>query len=828
MATFTGNVEGGISIGGSAAVGFTHGSGPVDNDLVFEWDLDGDGDFDQPEENVTAYIVDGNSRTGRDFPSQINGKAGPGSLRLTARNDDNRFNHFNTASPLNTAPFSLGTGRAFRVRTSTSSPVDPVLKAKDRFDGPGDLGVDETGKTWTNQTANLWTRNGTGGATATLIAGEAIATVDIGVSNCFVQATRLDGGVAVIYRFTDVNNFGYVWFASGTLFHITRTAGVETQHETYAVSWRYGPATLGALVNGSTITGYLGGVPVFTGSTALSSSATKVGIAGFLTTNTALDFRAWTTVPAEVEGVLWTGDVTSVNPSVDRNHDKTAEIVAEGRLAKAAIQQVETASHLFGIPTGIQVGEVLSAAELAQPPGLIDLGDVTTGAVHFERGQALELARRLEETEIGFLYEMQEGPIGYEKRSARSAATPTGLWSDAAGAQFQFEEIELLDFRQEIFNRALAGLAPRCMTWPPPEAFDSASTAAGVANDVLVTMPTTVNEGDLLLVLIASTVVTSGRQWSVPHGWKQIINESDSIRLRAYAKVALGSEASTNVLFYDDGSPNAGGLWIAEIRRIPKGQWFGSLEGVAQAPCVVADVVAGDNPSKAYTPPALPVPWGREPTYFLVARAGLGSVLGGTGGAQQSPPGYLSGVSADQDGAANQFDIGFHLAAKIDSLDTETPGAFGSDGFGGYLVVCATTIAVRGWNGDPPLNNGRQVVQVDDLASQTRHNMVRTYPTIPELFASTADANAYASRITALYGNDRPIFSITFTANKTAAYRQQAIRRRVGDMIHLTANGTGADQTGMGVDGDFFIENIRHRWSDGGKLWTVTWELSPA
>jgi hypothetical protein len=102
--------------------------------------------------------------------------------------------------------------------------------------------------------------------------------------------------------------------------------------------------------------------------------------------------------------------------------------------------------------------------------------------------------------------------------------------------------------------------------------------------------------------------------------------------------------------------------------------------------------------------------------------------------------------------------------------------------------------------------------------------MVRTYPTVPELFGSDADADAYADRVIALYGNDRPLFALTFTANKNEAYRAQAYRRRVGDMIHLTATG----DSGMGVDGDYFIESIAHRWAEGGLLWTVTWELSPA
>ena len=62
------------------------------------------------------------------------------------------------------------------------------------------------------------------------------------------------------------------------------------------------------------------------------------------------------------------------------------------------------------------------------------------------------------------------------------------------------------------------------------------------------------------------------------------------------------------------------------------------------------------------------------------------------------------------------------------------------------------------------------------------------------------------------------------TTTLNAAYRMQATRRRVSDKVTLVADG----QTGMGISGEFFIENIRHRFTDGGKRWEVTWELSPA
>lgn len=832
MVTTTADPTGGVSIAGTAPLRFVHGSGQVASDVVFEWDFDNDGDFNLGTENFTGYVVAADSSTGRDWPSQVNGKAGPGRLNITVRNDDDRFSYFNAASPLNTAPLSLATGRKIRVRTSTSTPVDPTPLARDRFNGTGALGSDELGHTWTDQTGFPFTRDGTGrAASPDTLAGvtPAVSTVDVGTADCYLQGT-VDTHIFgfLVYRWTDINNYGFAYWDGlfGTLTHRTVDAGVETVHETYALGWGHHPATIGILVSGSNITGYIAGVPVFTGATARSSAATKVGIGAWYKNTFFHDFGAWTGLQATTEGVLWTGDVTSVVPSVDRSHNKIATITAEGRLA-ACTEQFQPPAYQYGTPTGFQVGEILAGVEQLQPPGVINAGDVTTSSTGFDVDNALELARQLEEVEIGFLYEMPEGPVAYESRSARASRTPVAWWSDDPDAEFQFEEIEPFDWRREVINRAFAGLGPRSPNWDNLAAdvdTDSNSTAAGAQNDVSVTMPSTVNQGDLLLVLIASTVQTDGRQWKVPHGWKQLNNEGDALRIRAYAKVAWGTEASRDIVFYDDIPTYAGGLWVAVIYRVRAGQWFGTLDGVAMAAPVVADVSAGDTASLASDPPALPVPWGKDPSFFITARAGLGSLVGGNGGTATGPPGYDSIMNADQDGATNAFDVSFHLATKIGCVETEDPGTFGAVDFSGYIVICATTIAVRGWNGDPPLTSGRQRLQVDNVASQARHNAVRTYPTIPELFASSAAAQAYADRITALYGDDRPIFSITFTATKNAAYRTQAVRRRVGDMIHLTANGTA----GMGVDGNFFIESVSHRWSDGGLLWLCTWELSPA
>src|SRR5690554_4528204 len=131
--------ERGVLVGGHAEVRFEHGSGAVPAGIVVEWDLDGDGDFDQPEENITPWLVEGEASTGRDTPSQL-AQAGPGQLRLTLTNPDGRFSPF--------SQFAVRSGGRIRVRTEDAPNPDPALLARDLFAGEGPLGADELGNQW--------------------------------------------------------------------------------------------------------------------------------------------------------------------------------------------------------------------------------------------------------------------------------------------------------------------------------------------------------------------------------------------------------------------------------------------------------------------------------------------------------------------------------------------------------------------------------------------------------------------------------------------------------------------------------------------------------
>src|SRR5690606_11276497 len=140
----------------------------------------------------------------------------------------------------------------------------------------------------------------------------------------------------------------------------------------------------------------------------------------------------------------------------------------------------------------------------------------------------------------------------------------------------------------------------------------------------------------------------------------------------------------------------------------------------------------------------------------------------------------------------------------------------GSDTFGGFEFVECALIAIRGFCGDPPEVRGGQVVEVNDVASQQAFDAILPHDNPAELFATVEDAEDYCRAVLVRHATERPLLSLTFVATSAAAYRAQAIRRRVGDLVRVNSTHTPG---GLGVARDFYIEHVRHSWSDAGKLW---------
>ena len=74
-----------------------------------------------------------------------------------------------------------------------------------------------------------------------------------------------------------------------------------------------------------------------------------------------------------------------------------------------------------------------------------------------------------------------------------------------------------------------------------------------------------------------------------------------------------------------------------------------------------------------------------------------------------------------------------------------------------------------------------------------------------------------------IYGS--PIEVLTMTINSSDDdNRFQALVRDISDRITVVAS----NDTQMGINADFFIENEKHTVSDGGTKHVTVWRLSPA
>lgn len=846
MVTTTTFGHGGVELAGSAPVTFEHGSGQVDADIVVEWDLDNDGDFDEDVEDVTAYLVSLEAETGRDYPSQLTGKVSPGRLRLTLRNDldgdEDRFSYFNVNSPLTQAPYSLKTGRKIRVRTAEAANPDPVLLARDRFrrDDNALIGATENGLSWTQHVAGSFEivdqelsheNNDT-----------ALATIDVGVADYVVQVRLAETGVdteglgtnalAIVYRFQDDLNWSqYRLSYSGvvaTVELIDTVAGTPSTIDSATLE-HVEDLTLAVVVAGANVTGLVDGVPMVSG-TAIQTDETEVGLYSAWSSGQPDpafdDFYVWDGLPTQEDGIIWTGDIEKVVPRSAPGGDKVAEVTAIGRSARAATQDVPAprfiAGSLVGQVTGRIVGHTLAQAGLLHPPGgatLIDPGTAGTGPVTDREPtrKALDVIRRFEEHEQGFFYETNEGYLGFDQRDARASKTSVVTLSDAPGAQFGYRNIEPHDREREIVNQVTAGVA-HGLAELNNIYVTSAATGAGVANPVTFAIPAGTGDGDLLVLIIAWAGGSgSGETFLTPLWWvneRDIPGGSDQVRTRVYTHISNGLEVGTVYTFYADAGSN-GGSEVVTALRFPAGQWYGTHEGIH-----VTEPQPGSNPQ------ALIPPWGAVPTAYIAFRAGLSSSAGASVSGAIHPLGYGAVGANDstfQNGATNSRDVGLQVSTRYSTDPIEDPGAFGGT-FSGFTTVESGLIAIRGYNGSPPEEDLR-LVTVNEYESQDDHNRIATHEQASSLHDTTANATDYAEAVVGTYSTDRPIFTVSFPATISAAYRAQAARRRVSDKVTLVAH----NETGMlSEPTDFFIEHIRHSMANAGKVWTVTWELSPA
>jgi hypothetical protein len=844
-AALTGTPTGGIVATGEASAMFTTTAGvPVDSDVSILWDFDNDGDFNLPEEDITGYVQQWNLGRGRDYPSQLTGRAIPALFRATLNNDGDEFQPFNTGSPFNVSPLSLDSGRKLRAQINglTTTP-EPTRFLLDRMGVTGALDETEEAEPWSGVAGGQFTRSD-GGASAD---ADATAVVDARVTTGYYQ-TRVrhvdaDNTVSIIYRWTNADNYGAVTVTPHTIKHHVVTGGTPTDHTSQAIEVRP-HMSFGVLVDAADdVTVYLEGVSLFTDigdahNSAVGTDGTGWGIDVAWNNHRSPVFDEigmWADLWARVEGVIFTGDVQDLKPFVTQDGVKLAMLTAEGWLTRLTGADRTsppgaigvTAESSAGVTTGLMIGQVLNTVGMLHPPppGGLDAGDQTLGGVGTGNAEALFLARLFEDTELGFLHETNEGPLDFDDRSARAAKQVIAAFGDGPGSQFKPEYMDVVAFRREVFNRATAEVSP---TTPVLETTvtTTGNDAAGGTSAITVTIPSdpTAEAGWLDLVQVVPTCQLPDEPIEAPTGWAALGDTGSGVsvgKVHWFAKKLTAGDLGDSVTFYD-ASGTGGGAWI--VRQHLVSGWYGDV-----AAGVAVSTPAGTTGTEAQAgtiqPPTLLIPWGRQPCLLIATRNGLytaGTTTATATDPDDAPNGYR-GLDSDAVAASvATADVASQYAWRHAAVSIESPSTFGGT-FSTFDNLESSTVAIRGYAGDPPEATTGELVTVDDLDSQARHNIISAYPRVAQFFPTTAAADTWDDLVLARHGAARPLFVIGFHANTSALHRYLAYTLRESDIVRVNATG----RSGFGVNGLYHIEHVEHVGSDGTTKWWVEYQLSP-
>jgi hypothetical protein len=728
---------------------------------------------------------------------------------------------------------------------------DPIELASDRFNRSvsSSLGVDDLSNTWT-----VGANGGFGispAGTAEVLSGrettyynaDIVEVVDVGTTDHYVQASIpmlvQDGSVGLVARYLDSSNYVrayYVAASRGVRIEEVK-AGVATSLGIFNIE-PWDDMTLGLQVVGNVVTAYVGGQPLeYTTERHLTRAVTgtSAGLYAKWQTHSDVapsldDFHVWDRMAQDIDGVIWTGTVKSVRTSVKAGDLKVVEVEAEGSLAATALAEVaapritrsvgetdNTTNH--SVPAGCIVGDIFARAGQLHPPHPLPTTSLSNLGPHaVPDGKALDMARRVEESERGFIKETQEGAVTFEDRHFRDAVSSSAWFTDTVGTgQYGYSEIEPLNQQAQIVNRAIAQVAA---TAPTVVDVDNQSDSSGAALTVNITIPT-VLPGDLLLVFAVGSADATDVEWGAPPPWEmhRRLAQREGNGVRVFSLICDGTESGSTVTFYKGTSQGNSICHIYQIR-----DWYGTNDGIK-----LGRISQGTN---AY--PITPG-WNRAPALFIVFQGMIGSSSGLTWGPLTTPPpvGYnydaLEGLTVVGTPA---YEVGVESVYKKDVTDTEDPRAW-ENVFTDYLIIETMVVAVRGYNGplkkatiDEPKASGGEGLFVfdEDLTSQDDHNFIRTNDPIPSLLYRKADAADWCADLLTEFSDDRPIISLSYFASKSTALRTLARTLRLSDKITVTASGNA----GLGISGDFFIEAIHHEWSHGTRLWKVTYELSPA
>jgi hypothetical protein len=172
----------------------------------------------------------------------------------------------------------------------------------------------------------------------------------------------------------------------------------------------------------------------------------------------------------------------------------------------------------------------------------------------------------------------------------------------------------------------------------------------------LVTMPSTVDAGDLLIVFFTND---GGDAVTLPSGWTRIGSENGvSVEGNCFVKVAVGDEDSTTVDFVTSGVEQA----VAKVFRVTG--WFGALAGVE------GTRNGGASATGTLDPPSHTASWGSDDNLWLIA--GMRDDDDGiTAGPTNYTTNFETAISTTGNGTCEQA-----TSYRTNAAVTEDPGTF--------------------------------------------------------------------------------------------------------------------------------------------------------
>lgn len=174
---------------------------------------------------------------------------------------------------------------------------------------------------------------------------------------------------------------------------------------------------------------------------------------------------------------------------------------------------------------------------------------------------------------------------------------------------------------------------------------------------------------------------------------------------------------------------------------------------------------------------------------------------------------YLANSAADGSGSNLTGSVSVAVSKFSTSMKITLTNAAGVPAYITFLQARGTPVTLA----DP------LTVLTEDSTSEGKYGK-RNFPLSGPFVPDFLTADSFTRFLLSVYKDPIPVLAITVPADKDTNHLTQAQSREISDRITIVANG-GA---GLGINGDFYIESMRHTLTEAGTIHTVTYECSPA